>query len=1098
MKRSIPIFRLFISSTFSDFHLEREALQLRVFPRLRELCLSHGASFQAVDLRWGIGEEAALDQGTLRICLEEVRRCQEITPRPNFLLLLGDRYGWQPLPYSIEAKEFEQLLGGMASLSGEQGARVLQRWYRFDGNVVPASYLLLPRSGKHVDPAHWQGTERSLLALLRAGALQEGFPKRLSRKYFLSATASEIEAGIFSSLASLEVKSQVFCHNRSFAGVPRDLQEAEGTPFFDFDEKQLLDRQAGAALLELQKRLKKTLGKHFVQYCCPWSERGNLEGYLARLESQVHAGLSGIITRELEQLERISPEAAESLRHRYYRESRSALLVGRRQALHAVSRYLAGSGAAVPLIISGQGGVGKTSLMAKAVELCASRDGGALTIARFVGISPESSRVDTLLRGICHELVSSLGLPPASEDVNDWKLYLWQLLERATAERPIRLFVDALDQFPPAEPTASVDWLPLSLPPHVRLVVSVIPGTVHDLLCRRFPEDRSARLVLGGIDPGSSTKALELWLKSSGRTLQPHQWQAVLASLGAETLPLYLKIVFEMVRRWSSWTAPRLPRTLYGSIRTLLARLAQEKHHGAVLTVRSLSYLAAARHGLSEDEMINLLSLDPVVLADFSRRSAKSPGASGRLPFIVWSRFYEELAPFLTEKEADDSVLLCFYHRVIEVVVRRSFLKNPEQRHEIHLALADFYQAQPLFFQGVPNLRKLSELPFHLLQSGRFQQLLTLLSDQEYFRAKLASGRSYEFLDEVIDCHALCSDSLVLEELPKLLLRQVSRFADSIPGSFDLESVHAYFVHRKDTSFYEKFLQLSLGEPEVSAGSEIKGLFLKIGLTARYANLLRRRGELDQARGILIKLISELPDKTAMAAEVSRIEYDMGYICYLSGDFEQALTWFYDSACSADRAGNRTGAWISRIALSHANLVRTMGTPEARASLVDFSGKLDEAWVYFSAPGKDDTTVERWVMNIRAHRFECAFLAGDVERAAGFLLELESDPWIHRFAADEIVYQARARLNLLRGVPAAALGDFARYLPTPSALSRNPAGRSREALARDYLDFGQAFWDSGNKRRALSTWKFALTLPDEAGNTTWKRLIADKVSAASK
>src|SRR5665647_3989651 len=102
--------RIFVSSTFSDLKAERVALQRYVFPRLRELCASRGCRFQAIDLRWGVSEEAGLDQQTMKICLEEIARCQKTSPKPNFIILLGDRYGWQPVPSEIPADEFEKIL----------------------------------------------------------------------------------------------------------------------------------------------------------------------------------------------------------------------------------------------------------------------------------------------------------------------------------------------------------------------------------------------------------------------------------------------------------------------------------------------------------------------------------------------------------------------------------------------------------------------------------------------------------------------------------------------------------------------------------------------------------------------------------------------------------------------------------------------------------------------------------------------------------------------------------------------------------------------------------------------------------------------------
>jgi hypothetical protein len=86
--------RLFVSSTFADTTAERNALQKHVFPRLQQLCAGRGARFHAIDLRWGVTKEAAIDQQTVNICLDEVRRCLATGRAPNFLILLGNRYGW--------------------------------------------------------------------------------------------------------------------------------------------------------------------------------------------------------------------------------------------------------------------------------------------------------------------------------------------------------------------------------------------------------------------------------------------------------------------------------------------------------------------------------------------------------------------------------------------------------------------------------------------------------------------------------------------------------------------------------------------------------------------------------------------------------------------------------------------------------------------------------------------------------------------------------------------------------------------------------------------------------------------------------------------
>lgn len=116
-----PVIRVFVSSTFSDMRHERNALQEHVYPKLEQLCSQNGFQFQAIDLRWGVSSEAGLDHRTMRICFDELRRAQELSPRPNFLILLGNRYGWRPLPEEISLGEFQAQERAASQVGGKWG-----------------------------------------------------------------------------------------------------------------------------------------------------------------------------------------------------------------------------------------------------------------------------------------------------------------------------------------------------------------------------------------------------------------------------------------------------------------------------------------------------------------------------------------------------------------------------------------------------------------------------------------------------------------------------------------------------------------------------------------------------------------------------------------------------------------------------------------------------------------------------------------------------------------------------------------------------------------------------------------------------------------
>jgi hypothetical protein len=160
---------------------------------LQQLCSGLGARFQATDLRWGVTEEAALDQQTVNICLDEVRRCLATGSAPNFLTLLGNRYGWLPPPPQIPASEFSRLLDRVDKAS--QRKRLL-KWYALDKNAAPAEYQLKAREGKYREPTTWSREEARLRQTLVTAANGMRLPAVRRRCYTDSATAKEINVGV--------------------------------------------------------------------------------------------------------------------------------------------------------------------------------------------------------------------------------------------------------------------------------------------------------------------------------------------------------------------------------------------------------------------------------------------------------------------------------------------------------------------------------------------------------------------------------------------------------------------------------------------------------------------------------------------------------------------------------------------------------------------------------------------------------------------------------------------------------------------------------------------------------------------------------------
>ncbi len=277
--RHWPVIRVFVSSTFSDLKDERNALQREVFPRLTHYCMVRGFQFQAIDLRWGVPGEAGRDHRTMQICFDELRRAQAVSPRPNFLVLLGDRYGWQPLAEAITEAEFQALERAASELDKDpeneaqprgSATEALRTWYRRDDNAVPQEYQLRSRNDwpghpewtEEDDEHAWKKIEETLWAVINRAYPMERLAGRFGEilwadkplpsilKFQASATEQEIWRG---ALAVSDAPEHVVAWCRTIRNRGQYQHDTIASDFFDPNE----ELQVPAAELrdELGRRL---------------------------------------------------------------------------------------------------------------------------------------------------------------------------------------------------------------------------------------------------------------------------------------------------------------------------------------------------------------------------------------------------------------------------------------------------------------------------------------------------------------------------------------------------------------------------------------------------------------------------------------------------------------------------------------------------------------------------------------------------------------------------------------------------------------------------------------------------------------------------
>jgi hypothetical protein len=767
------LFRLFISSTFSDFRAERQALQDVVFPQLHQFCAERNARFEAVDLRWGITEASTWDHDTMRICLEEVRRSQELSPRPNFAVLLGDRYGWEPVPARIPVAHWNRL---MAAATPQEKA-LIQAAYSDgpDTNAVPPVYCLKPGPTAH---------ESALREALRHAARNFRGQSRLP--YFASATHQEI---ILGALEPQDAWEHVSVYTRTIEGLPHD---ASARDFIDWQDGAVVPG-AHDRLEALKQNLRQKMPDTVREIQTRW-ENGILSGeHLAGFCANFFEHQKAIIERELAHVVAHDEAAERASLHQAFAQERAANFTGRTKLRRRIADYLHEAqptteiedSKIAPLILYGEGGGGKSALLAHASLSIEPESGTApVILARFIGAAPGSENLVKLLTDLSADIASAYGLrtPETPSGIKDAARIWADLLRASTAERPLWIFLDALDQLDATDSAYLLEWLPANLSAHARIVAST--RTHHNTgfnANRRFAK---SCIVVPAMTKAEGRAMLHAWLRSTrearfdsgaalalGRRITPTQEMHLTSRFAASGNALWLKLAYEEARTWHAWTGietplPDLPADVPGLIRDLLnRRLVHAEKHPPEFARKAIAYLAAGRFGLAEDELTAALTKDQSVRNELELSEAKVNSTARwprnrALPPILWSRLYFDLQPYLSKAHVDGAHLHRFFHREFQQVIEQDLLVGDAGR-TIHLNLAAIF-AQPaaddLFRKTDASenashssaLRRIMEQPWQLARAAQHNELVTLLMDFGFCMAKCAANRADDLLADYL------------------------------------------------------------------------------------------------------------------------------------------------------------------------------------------------------------------------------------------------------------------------------------------------------------------------------------------------------------
>ena len=487
----------------------------------------------------------------------------------------------------------------------------------------------------------------------------------------------------------------------------------------------------------------------------------------------------------------------ERLDHAAFADSRTSVYIRRQEYFDQLDTHVAGDGP--PMVVLGESGSGKSALLANWVTAYRKQHPDEFVILHFIGGSPNSASITGLLQRIMLELKEKFELPdevPANLDQIIDAFPIW--LNRAAEHGRIVLVIDALNQLEEFDDAPDLRWFPYMLPKTCRVIFSTLAGRPLEAAKKRGWMEGTSPLYVELLNDVDRVRLTWKLLRSYRKQLsKPVRRKIALAEQSQN--PLFLRVLLDELR-------------VFGVYQTLNERIdwyLEAKHPGELfkkvicrweesfedegnetLVGDVLSLLWASRYGISESELLDLLS------------ESEDP-----LPNALFSPLF--LA--MSESLVSSGGLFAFAHGYLRDATEESYLPNLENQQLARKKLAHYFQREEIWSD-----RNFAELPWLLAEAREWEELHTVLTNQSYFlalydRDKYELRRYWRLLPDEYEMGSSYSAAFI----------QWTDSRDDIPQIAYLANKLAMFLYKFACySAAEPLMRLALSIEEAYRGKE--------------------------------------------------------------------------------------------------------------------------------------------------------------------------------------------------------------------------------------------------------------------------------------